>query len=396
MSIFISNAPSSTTSSQTPASNEVLNLGLTTSIGSNILTIALKQQNGSSDPSSGTGTVTIGVRNPTATTGGFNARTVTAALSMTVASGTTLNLQASIAQYLWVYAIDSDGSGTMKLGTSILLLDDGSLQSVVAESFTVTISNASPGVVTASGHGLNNNDSIQFTTTGSLPTGLSTGTTYWIVSKATNTFEVSASPGGTAITTSSAGSGTHTAHIVTTNGQLVSNAVYSSVAIRLIGRVKISESTPGTWASNATEVTLLETTSITPYQGSINLSYYLSANGTPASNSVLKFDTVFYDTHFSYNASSGIFVTPRTGKYKFNTVGQTTGTGQTGIYLVKNGTADRYIGQFGQTVESAASLTTSLNAGDTIAIYIDTSRTIMGGQISSIYGTILCIESVGQ
>lgn len=82
------------------------------------------------------------------------------------------------------------------------------------ETATVTISNASPGVVTWNGHGLNNGTPVTFATTGALPTGLVAGTTYYVVNKDANTFEVAATSGGTPIDTSSAGSGTHTATAV--------------------------------------------------------------------------------------------------------------------------------------------------------------------------------------
>lgn len=77
----------------------------------------------------------------------------------------------------------------------------------------VTISNASPGVVTWNGHGLVAGQPVVFSTTGALPTGLTAGTIYYVVSGGltANTFSVAATPGGTAIDTSSAGSGTHTA-----------------------------------------------------------------------------------------------------------------------------------------------------------------------------------------
>ena len=75
---------------------------------------------------------------------------------------------------------------------------------------TCTISNASPAVVTKTAHGLENGMAVVFSTTGSLPTGLTAGTVYYVVNKATDTFQVSATSGGSAINTSSAGSGTHT------------------------------------------------------------------------------------------------------------------------------------------------------------------------------------------
>jgi len=77
---------------------------------------------------------------------------------------------------------------------------------------TVTITNASPGVVTWTAHGFVAGQTVAFSTTGALPTGLTAGTTYYVIASglATDTFQVSATLGGSAINTSSAGSGTHT------------------------------------------------------------------------------------------------------------------------------------------------------------------------------------------
>jgi len=77
---------------------------------------------------------------------------------------------------------------------------------------TVTITIASPGVVTWTGHGLSVNDTIRFTTTGALPTGLAINTTYYVKTVlSANTFTVSTSAGGAAVTTSGTQSGTQTA-----------------------------------------------------------------------------------------------------------------------------------------------------------------------------------------
>lgn len=92
-------------------------------------------------------------------------------------------------------------------------------------SATVTISNASPAVITQAGHGMtaavNNYGAVNFTTTGGLPTGLSTGTTYYITIVDANTYKVATSVAnaiaGTFVNTSSAGSGVHTAVYTTAN-----------------------------------------------------------------------------------------------------------------------------------------------------------------------------------
>jgi hypothetical protein len=77
---------------------------------------------------------------------------------------------------------------------------------------TVTISIAAPGVVTWTNHGLSVNDTIRFTTTGALPTGLAINTTYYFKEVlSANTFTVSTSAGGAAVTTSGTQSGTQTA-----------------------------------------------------------------------------------------------------------------------------------------------------------------------------------------
>lgn len=74
----------------------------------------------------------------------------------------------------------------------------------------VSISIASPGVVTLPGHNLAVGDTGAFYTTGALPTGLTAGTTYYVRTITTDTYTVSATAGGTSINTSGTQSGTHT------------------------------------------------------------------------------------------------------------------------------------------------------------------------------------------
>ncbi|AVT83660.1 tail fiber protein [Rhodopseudomonas palustris] len=77
---------------------------------------------------------------------------------------------------------------------------------------TVTITIATPAVITANSHGLQVGDQIYFTTTGALPTGLSANTLYYIISAGfgANSFQVSTARGGAAVNTSGTQSGTHT------------------------------------------------------------------------------------------------------------------------------------------------------------------------------------------
>lgn len=87
------------------------------------------------------------------------------------------------------------------------------------QSSTVTMTIASPCVVTYTAHGLSANAPVVFTNSGgALPTGITAGTTYYVASLGTmaaNTFNISATPGGALINTSGSQSGTHTCTVGT-------------------------------------------------------------------------------------------------------------------------------------------------------------------------------------
>lgn len=85
----------------------------------------------------------------------------------------------------------------------------------VPKSASVTISIATPGVVTWTGHGLAAGTAVKFTTTGTLPTGLVAGTTYYVKTAVdADTFTVAATKDGTAIDTTGSATGTQTATTV--------------------------------------------------------------------------------------------------------------------------------------------------------------------------------------
>jgi hypothetical protein len=142
---------------------------------------------------------------------------------------------------------------------------------LIPSTSNVTITNASPGVVTWTSHGLTANAPVYFATTGALPTGLtaavkSTGaqispntyqsnpTVYYVVgsSIAANTFTVATSianaKAGTAVNTSSAGSGTHTA--------FANAAAPTGTVGELI--YKTIEISPGVAATSGTEATWIQ------------------------------------------------------------------------------------------------------------------------------------------
>lgn len=77
---------------------------------------------------------------------------------------------------------------------------------------TVAMTIASPAVVTLANHNLAAGQQVSFFTTGALPTGIIAATPYYVIATGltTNTFEVSATRGGSAINTSGSQSGVQT------------------------------------------------------------------------------------------------------------------------------------------------------------------------------------------
>jgi hypothetical protein len=88
---------------------------------------------------------------------------------------------------------------------------------VSGSAATCTISVASPAVITRNSHGFTAGTVIKFTTTGSLPTGITDLTRYFVISTGLglNSFQISAEPGGTAVVTTGTQSGTQTVGKVT-------------------------------------------------------------------------------------------------------------------------------------------------------------------------------------
>jgi hypothetical protein len=102
-----------------------------------------------------------------------------------------------------------DGSNTVSRTTYVDLFNN-----IVPNKGTVTITIATPGVVTLNSHGFLTGESIYLTTTGALPTGLSVDTLYYVVVNDANSFWLATSYANaianTRITTSGSQSGTHT------------------------------------------------------------------------------------------------------------------------------------------------------------------------------------------
>lgn len=110
---------------------------------------------------------------------------------------------------------NTDGTVTVLAGTinRLYKLNNTTLgwSNVSKVTALTSISNASPAVFTLNSHGLAVGDTFQLSTSGTLPTGLTAGVDYYVISAGfgANSFRVSTSAGGAAVNTTGAGSGTH-------------------------------------------------------------------------------------------------------------------------------------------------------------------------------------------
>jgi hypothetical protein len=218
----------------TTSSLEIANVSIACSVASNALTIALKTQAGS-DPSVGS-PVKIGFRSSTTATGTYNQRSVTAALSVVVSSGSTLGHTSGNEHLIYVYALDN--AGTVELAVSQTLFSDYSVQSTTAE-------------------------------------------------------------GGAGASDS--------------NRVLYSSTARSSVPIRLLARLKSTQTTAGTWAAAPTEISLCSSAIAASDRVTMLATTASGATITNGADTNIVFGTKVIDTHGCYDTSTGIWTAPRAG-----------------------------------------------------------------------------------
>ncbi|MCS0459536.1 hypothetical protein [Rhizobium favelukesii] len=150
-----------------------------------------------------------------------------------VGDAATLISEDVISQGRTLKAKGTRNAGSMQNNFIVLPTDPGQIALIAAEATdfnypfkiafddapapkisVATVTIAAPGVVSWTAHGLAVGTALKFSTTGALPTGLTAGTTYYVVNPTTDAFSVSATPGGAAITTTGTQSGVHTATTV--------------------------------------------------------------------------------------------------------------------------------------------------------------------------------------
>lgn len=229
----ISGVPSSSGESDSGSSYELQNLGISTTVAANALTIAIKTGAGANastiDP------ITVGFRNATSATGQFSTVNISSALSTVISSGSTAGQISGVASYIYVYLINN--AGTAELAWSRSLYDEGSLVSTTAEG----------------GAGGADNASVIYSTT-----------------------------------------------------------ARSNVAVRLVGRLLNTQATAGTWVTAPSEISLV------PFFDQVVACRYNSNSGQSVVNgNTIVFENLIYDSHSSYNTSTGVWTCPSTGYYNF-------------------------------------------------------------------------------
>lgn len=203
-------------------------------------------------------------------------------LTITPQSGETINgntgsVTLSIANAR-AYLVPTTGSN-WSLSTSGNLVTSGVCPGTGGTA-TVTITIATPGVITWTAHGMVGACPVVLTTSGALPTGLSASTTYWVVpsSITANTFQLATTVAnalaGTAIATSGTQSGTQTG----TGGSTLSTGAAANVT-----GVSLTQ---GDWDCRSTiSHNLGASTSVTIASGSTNTTS--ATIGTQGGNSVM-------------------------------------------------------------------------------------------------------------
>jgi hypothetical protein len=159
------------------------------------------------------------------------------AVTVSVYGNTLANLLNKLVNYTTLKCELLSSSATFTVThTSKEQVDNGS-------KATITMTIASPAVISWTAHGFSAGQAVMFLTTGALPTGLTAGTWYYVIAAGlvTNAFEVSATVGGSAINTTGSQSGVHTGYAAGTyevsgnawvvGGPLITGVTFTATAI---------------------------------------------------------------------------------------------------------------------------------------------------------------------
>ena len=131
---------------------------------------------------------------------------------------------------------------------------------VLQKAFTA----ATTDIITSAAHGYTGGEKLQFTTSDTLPAGLSLVTDYYVLpaSVTTNTFKVSATPDGPAVDITDTGTGTHTMHL---KGRVIYTKGFRHlvIAVNTSGSATFTANVQGSTVDNLDDVDFNAAQSIT-------------------------------------------------------------------------------------------------------------------------------------
>lgn len=178
-----------------------------------------------------------------------------------------------------------------------------SYEAKLGDKSTVNITIASPAVVTWTAHGLSAGTPVVLTTTGALPTGLTAGTTYYVVATiGADVFSLAATPGGAAINTTGSQSGTHTGGLASNYGKYPQSNPSVWLDIGATNRWRMFDRSVGTQTSNPDSIEV-----VAAIPGLIDhvALFNLSAGSVTVEMTDVS-EGVVYDQTFSLSDDSGI------------------------------------------------------------------------------------------
>lgn len=265
------------------------------------------------------------------------------------------------------------------------------LSDFVAEVGVVaTMTIASPAVVTYTSHGLSLNDTVVFTTTGALPTGVTAGTTYYVITAGltANAFEFSATLGGSAVNTTGSQSGVHSLfrankYIITTSpatSSWVTGQRYSFKAI-CANTVSVAASfTPNSTFMAAKTIVKFASTALVAGDITAGMIVDMEYDGTNLQMQNPAGNTVAFNASGQYPAADGSLITGLYNYQAFTSSGTwTKPSGLTGNELVKiqiwgsgggggTGSSEQGGGGGGGHMIEANFLASALSATETVTV----------------------------
>ncbi|MFI4939819.1 MAG: hypothetical protein ACHP7O_05700 [Burkholderiales bacterium] len=183
-----------------------------------------------------------------------------------------------------VYAFRNNTAGTANLmyqatsvGWALVQLGYEIQFTTLNHSAAVTVTSATPGVVSWTAHGMANGQPVALSSTLTMPTGLTSGFTYYVVAASVNTFELAATLGGAALATTSAGTGTITC--IAAGGNIYAGNTITGKSSGATATVAASLLRTGSWTTSPVGNLVVASTT-----GTFNASEILTVGGIMMAN----------------------------------------------------------------------------------------------------------------